>query len=204
MDQNTATLAAYEAGWEKYLAGTPEVPLNEHGIWLPDALTRRPRGPVLEIGSGPGHDASHMEAIGVPVIRTDACTGFVKNLQDQGHEAQLLNVITDDLGGPYGMIYAFAVFQHFNGTQLSKVLRKCRDALVPGGVLAFSMRRGVGSEWHKRKGLDRRFFCYWQPGELWQITEYAGLTVTSLHQDTQVSRDGDQALKTWLLMTAVA
>jgi SAM-dependent methyltransferase len=203
-DSNSETLAAYEAGWEEYLASTPEVPLNEHGVWLPDALTRRPKGPVLEIGSGPGHDAAHMEAIGVPVIRTDACEGFVRNLRDQGHEAQLLNVLTDDLGGPYGMIYAFAVFQHFDGMQLSLVLRRCRNALVPGGVLAFSARRGLGAEWQERKGMSRRLFCYWSPAELWQIVEYAGLTVTSLHQDTQAGRDGDQIAKTWLLMTAVA
>jgi SAM-dependent methyltransferase len=157
-DANSETLAAYEAGWEKYLAGTPAVPLNEHGSWLPDALVRRPPGRVLEIGSGPGHDAAHMEAIGVPVERTDACAGFVQNLQDQGHEARLLNVLTDDLGGPYGMIYAFAVFQHFDGFQLSAVLRRCHNALVPGGVLAFSARRGTGTEWQERKGLGRRLF----------------------------------------------
>lgn len=205
MDPNTETIAAYEAGWAKYLAGTPAVPLNEHGVWLPDALVRRPgQGPVLEIGSGPGHDAANMEAIGVPVQRTDACGAFVENLRSEGHAARQLNVLTDDLGGPYSMIYAFAVFQHFSGVQLTGALRKCQQALVPGGILAFSARRGAGVEWVERKGLARRRFHYWQPGELWMMTEWSGLTVTSLHQDIQLARDGDEIAKTWLLMTAVA
>lgn len=164
IDPNTETLLAYELGWSHYLDATPSVPLGCHGPWLPDALALRPGGStVLEIGSGPGNDARQIEELGIPVERTDACAAFVAHLRSQGHKARELNALTDDLGGPYGMIYSFAVFQHFTGVQLSKVLRKCRGALMPGGVLAVSLRRGGDPEWVERKGMDRRLFWYWQP-----------------------------------------
>lgn len=208
-DPNTETLLAYEEGWQRYLLGTPSVPLDIHGPWLPDAMAMRPAGStILEIGSGPGHDAEWMERYGATVERTDACEGFVANLQSQGHEARKLNVLTDDIIPPassrrYGMIYAFAVFQHFAGWQVSGALRRCRDALAPGGVLAFSMRRGGLPEWSERKGMERRYFRYCQPAGLWEAVEHAGLTMKALHQDTQVALDGERAAKTWLLVTAI-
>lgn len=203
-DPNAETLLAYEEGWERYLASTPSVPLDCHGDWLPGALALRPAGStVLEIGSGPGHDALWMERYGAAVERTDACEAFVAHLDSQGHKARLLNVLTDDIGGPYGMIYAFAVFQHLTGWQLSGALRRCRGALVPGGILAFSMRRGGLPEWSERKGMARRYFRYCQPAGLWEMTEHAGLTMKAMHQDTQVAQDGERAAKTWLLVTAM-
>lgn len=208
-DPNAETLLAYDEGWQRYLLGTPKVPLDIHGPWLPNALAMRPYGStVLEIGSGPGHDAAQMEAEGIDVERTDACEPFVAYLEHLGHGARVLNVLTDDIVPPgsarrYGMIYAFAVFQHMTGTQVSAALRRCRDALAPGGVLAFSVRRGQHPEWAERKGMTRRLFWYWEPGPLWDMVEYAGLTVKAMHQDTQHGQDAEQADKTWLLVTAV-
>lgn len=204
IDPNTLTLDAYEKGWREYLAGTPKVPLSFHGLWLTEALARRPKdNTVLEIGSGPGHDAANMEALGVRVQRSDATAAFVGHLQEQGHSAWQLNVLTDELAGPWGMVYAFAVFQHFNEVQFRTALRRCRAALEPGGALAFSVRRGSGADWRERKGLARRFFLFWQPGPLWDAVEKEGLRMVSLIQDTQTAADADHEDKTWLLATAV-
>ena len=207
-DPNAETIGAYENGWRKYLAGTPPVALDIHGPWLPSALALRPAGStVLEIGSGPGHDAILIESTGAHVERTDATAAFVNHLRSQGHKARLLNVLTDEIGTGYGMIYAFAVFQHFTWPQFRTALGRCRDALEPGGVLAFSMRRGeggvFGGGWRERKGMDRRFFMFWQPGQLWDQVEKAGLRVVTLHQDEAVWQDSDEERKTWLLTTAV-
>lgn len=203
-DPNALTLDAYEKGWREYLAGTPKVPLTFHGFWLTGALAARPcDSTVLEIGSGPGHDAAAMELLDIKVERTDGAAAFVAHLREQGHEARQLNVLKGDIGGPYGMIYAFAVFQHFTPAQHAEALRRCAAALEPGGVLAFSVRRGSGADWRARKGLARRFFMFWQPGPLWEAVENAGLRVLSVHQDTQTAADADHEDKTWLLVTAI-
>lgn len=57
-------------------------------------------GRVLELGSGPGWDALHLEARGVRVTRSDATGAFLTRLRAAGHEALHLGVRTDDLGGP--------------------------------------------------------------------------------------------------------
>lgn len=208
MNPNAVTLAAYQQNWQQYLAGTPPVPLDEHGPWLPQALALRPPGStVLEIGSGPGHDAAAMEATGIPVERTDATEAFVEHLRAQGHQTRQLDILTGEprsvLNLTYGMIYAFAVFQHFEDWQFRFALRKCAEVLAPGGVLAFSARRGGRPEWRERKGMDRRLFWYWEPGPLWAAVELAGLRMAALHQDVAHSQDAEQATKTWLLATAV-
>lgn len=207
MNPNAVTLAAYQQNWQQYLAGTPPVPLDEHGPWLPQALALRPPGStVLEIGSGPGHDAAAMEATGIPVERTDATEAFVEHLRAQGHQTRQLDILTGEPRGvlnlTYGMIYAFAVFQHFTPAQLHIALRKCAAALTPGGILAFSLRRGAGAGWRVRKDIPPRFFCFWEPGPLWEAVEQAGLRMLSLHQDGKANRDADLEMKNWLLITA--
>jgi SAM-dependent methyltransferase len=201
---NDITLQAYQNGWRQYLENSPRVPLNHHGHWLSDALNQNRKPPlILEIGSGSGHDARNFEDAGFRVERSDATPAFVNHLRTQGYPARQLNILTDDPGGPFGMIYAFAVFQHFTDDEFGLALCNCADALEPGGVIAFSMRRGTGSEWEERKGMERRFFNYWQPGRLWDAVEVAGLQMKAMHQDTKTADDGAGIAKTWLLVTAI-
>src|SRR5688500_1912918 len=72
---------------------------------IEDALRRLvqclPRGgSVLEIGSGPGRDADVVESLGAVVRRTDAAQAFVDLMAERGKQADRLNVVTDELGGP--------------------------------------------------------------------------------------------------------
>lgn len=201
---NAATIAAYESHAREYLAGTPSVPLSIHGRWFQDAVGSRPAGSrILEIGSGPGHDAVQMEALGAEVDRTDAAYAFVAHLRGQGHEVRQLNLLEDEPGTGYGMVYAFAVFAHFTQEECRLALRKCFRALTPGGVLALSFRRGDGTYWRERKGMPPRRFTFWEPGPLWEAVEDAGFGMTSMVADTNVNQDADQEVKRWLLVTAV-
>lgn len=87
-------------------------------------------------------------------------------LRQDGHAADVLNVLTDDLGGPYAGVLADAVFLHFTPQQLGGVLRRVRESLAPGGVLAFSVKIGEGTEWSDHKLGAPRFFHYWQEDAL--------------------------------------
>jgi SAM-dependent methyltransferase len=99
---------------------------------------------VLEIGSGPGRDADHLETLGVPVDRTDAAETFLRLQAERGKRARRLDVTTDELGGPYGGVLALCVLMHVSRASMDRVLGKVAAALRPGGGFLVSVRAGEG------------------------------------------------------------
>lgn len=102
------------------------------------------KGSVLEIGSGPGREADFVESLGAVVRRTDAAQAFLDVQAERGKKAELLNVVTDELGGPYDAVLALCVLIHVDREQIDAVLRKIRRALKPGGAFLVSLRTGEG------------------------------------------------------------
>jgi SAM-dependent methyltransferase len=149
---NATTLQAYEDHIQEYVDATPDQISGHVKAWIDQALAHTDKtSPVLELGSGTGRDASHIESLGYDVIRSDAAVGFVERLRSAGHEARIINALTDDLGGPSGMIFADAVFVHFTPDQVGLILNKVHQALTSGGILAFTVKQGLGSEWLSSK-----------------------------------------------------
>lgn len=101
-------------------------------------------GSVLEVGSGPGREADFIESLGAVVRRTDATRAFLEVQAERGKRAELLNVVTDELGGPYDAVLALCVLIHVDREQIDAVLRKVHAALKPAGVFLVSMRTGEG------------------------------------------------------------
>jgi len=165
--ENQGTLHSYEiAGAEGYLAShphlaNPEVMEPVKG-WLNRVLALvPPNGRVLELGSALGRDADYIESHGYSVERTDAAQTFVDYMQKQGHSARLLDLVHDELGGPYDMVFANAVLLHLTGEETEVALHKVRNSLSKGGVLAFSVKPGDGEEWTEAKMGEARYYNYW-------------------------------------------
>lgn len=158
---NSVTLRTYEATAARYRAQTAEpdgvVPLLDR---LVAALTRGSL--VLEIGSGPGRDALLLEQRGLRVARTDAARAFVEMLRVDGHDAQLLNVITDPVIGHFDGVLADAVLLHLSVPEFAAALRKLRGAVPVDGPFALTLKEGDGSEWHTRRLDLPRHFTYWR------------------------------------------
>ena len=118
---------------------------------LSNALTRLaetvPAGHVLEIGSGPGWDADALEEAGMTVRRTDITQAFIDFQRARGKEADRLDVITDDLDGPYDAVVALHVLQHVEPDDLAAVLAKVAGALRPDGRFLVSIPLGEGIGW---------------------------------------------------------
>jgi len=117
--------------------------------WIADALGRLrarvvPDAPILEIGSGVGRDANWLEARGTHVRRTDATPEFREIQRERGHHVDLLNVVSDDLGGPYGGALAMAVLMHIPRTSIGDVLAKLAASLLAGAPLLVCTREGAG------------------------------------------------------------
>ena len=182
---NTRTLAAYEQEAQRYREQTHEATMIDPFVARLHALA--PPGDLLEIGSAYGRDADALEGMGRRVRRTDATRAFVAMQQAEGHDADVLDVLTDPLvtqtEGPYAAVLANAVLLHFTPTQLHDVLTKVCGALAPGGLLGFTVKVGDGSEWSEHKLGVPRFFQYWQAIPLREAVEAAGLDVVALETE---------------------
>jgi 2-polyprenyl-3-methyl-5-hydroxy-6-metoxy-1,4-benzoquinol methylase len=165
-DPNGETLRTYEQAAALYRERTTR---TEHE---PDDLVglvaeHAPAGAhVLEAGSGPGFDATRLEALGFRVRRTDATLAFVELQRAEGHAIDVLDVRTDDLGGPYDVVFAHAVLLHIERAELPRVLTRLHDAVRPGGLLAMTLKEGDGEEWSSHKVERPRHFTYWREAPL--------------------------------------
>jgi SAM-dependent methyltransferase len=180
---NRVTLSSYEEAAERYIAATSSRPRPQELAFF-DRLAARvgAGGHVLELGSGPGRDATVLESLGLTVDRTDAAQSFVGLLTADGFEARQLNAIDDELGGPYDAVFANAVFLHFSREELAAVLKKIRDALLAGGILGFSVKEGDGEAWSNGKLDVPRHFTYWREQPLRQLLESGEWRIESLEQ----------------------
>src|SRR5688500_14402693 len=102
MTNNRRTVLAYEQcalGYTESVAPDPADGVPTELRRLVDAVG--PGARVLEIGSGPGWDADQVESLGATVRRTDVTRAFVDIQTRRGKHVELLDVLVDDLGGPY-------------------------------------------------------------------------------------------------------
>jgi 2-polyprenyl-3-methyl-5-hydroxy-6-metoxy-1,4-benzoquinol methylase len=179
------TVQSYERSAREYdtLVNPKRPPHIEDALrrlvqWLPTG------GLVLEIGSGTGRDADFIESLGAVVRRTDATQAFLDLMAERGKQADLLNVMTDELGGPYDGVLAMGVLIHVDREQTDAVLRKVHAALKPGGAFLVAMRKGEGEtsgDYHTVLWTRDRFAA---------LLAAAGLSVT--WDAESLGRDGNE------------
>ncbi len=178
-DPCDVTIATYQVTAQDYADQTQRP--SDAVVRFYDALAELVgSGRVLEVGSGPGRAAGYLEERGVPVDRTDATPAFVEMQRSAGHRAGLLDVRTDDLGGPYAAVLADAVLLHLDRPQFEAVLAKARAAVEDGGILAVTLKEGDGSGWTTAKLGKPRHYTYWREQGLRDVLTRTGWAVVSL------------------------
>jgi SAM-dependent methyltransferase len=176
-----ATVAAYDGSAREYSDAVRE--LND-GVraeldWFASDVGAG--GLVLEIGSAGGRDAIALEERGLEVRRTDVTPAFVELMRSHGYDADLLDPLTDELGGPYDGVWASACLLHVAREDLPTVLTNLADATRPGGALGMSLKEGDGDEWsvHGHVQAPRRF-TFWREAPLRAVLSRAGWRVEEL------------------------
>ena len=168
------TIASYEGAVERYLESSLPTPSPELGAFRERVRDLVPGGRVLELGSGPGHDADWFEAAGLHVTRSDATAAFADRLRARGHEVLLLDVTRDALGGPYDLVWANAVLLHLSPEQLATALAAIAAAAPR---LACTVKEGDGAGWSDAKLGRPRWFTYWREPDLRAALDAAGWRV---------------------------
>lgn len=173
------TLLSYELGIQAYLEDSTPTPTPAYARFRGRVAAELPMGArMLELGSGPGHDALFFEAQAVAVRRTDGTHAFVERLRSMGYPADVVELATSDLGGPYDIVYANAVLLHLTPSQLDDLLVKAAGAVVPDGMLAFTVKEG--DDWTTTKIGHPRYFTYWREAALGRHLAAAGWTPVSV------------------------
>lgn len=198
-----ATVAAYDASAAAYRDGlVPSERVDAAVVAFARAVG--PGARVLEIGSGGGRDARALEAAGLSVRRTDVSPGFVELLRGDGHAADVVDPLTDDLddpertGTPYDGVWANACLLHVDRSDLPTVLRRLAVAVAPGGLLRLSLKEGDGDGWSTHGHVAaRRRFTYWRSEPLRAVLEDAGWDVVEIDRTV-----GEQTGQAWLEATA--
>lgn len=179
-DPADVTLAAYEGAAELYLTSSRHPPPTVLAHLDRFAELLRGEGVVLEIGSGPGWDANHLEKRGLQVLRTDATRAFVDRLRGHGFDARRLDARTEELGGPYSGLVANAVLLHLSRSQFEAFLRRARAAVCEDGALAFTLKEGDGDGWSDHKLGGARHFTYWRADQVNQLLARTGWNLVRL------------------------
>jgi 2-polyprenyl-3-methyl-5-hydroxy-6-metoxy-1,4-benzoquinol methylase len=195
-----ATVAAYAADAGGYRDGSAVMPAPVRAAVDAFAAALGPGARVLEVGSAGGRDALALEDAGLSVRRTDVTAAFVDLLRADGHPADLLDPLTDDLadparpGAPYDGVWANASLLHVARADLPVVLRRLAAATAPDGLLRLTLKEGDGERWSRHgRVAGARHFTYWREGPLRPVLEAAGWRVERVAHD-----DGAVAGEPWL------
>lgn len=189
-DPKGATVRAYDEFAAAYREGTSG--MTEDVRHLLDRFAERAGhgARVLEIGSGGGRDALELEARGLVVHRTDISPGFVALLREAGQEAEVLDPLVDELGGPWDAVWASACLLHVEREDLPVVLRRLAGATRHGGVLHVGVKEGDGEAWstHGSVTVPRRF-VFWREEPLVETLRGAGWQVETVTRGTGTKGD---------------
>ncbi len=178
MSNTGETVRAYDADAAAYALNSASMPDFVRRD-IEDFAERLGAGArVLEIGSGGGRDAALMEELGLRVRRTDITPAFVTLLREQGHEADVLDPLHDDVSssvGPYAAVWANASLLHVGRDDLTTTLARLATVCRPGALLRISLKEGDGEGWSTHGSVThRRHFTYWRAQALRQVVHDAG------------------------------
>jgi SAM-dependent methyltransferase len=190
-----ATVRAYDGSAVEFRDARQDVPDGLLGAIGRFASVLRPGGRVLEIGSGGGQDARALEEAGLSVRRTDVTAAFVDLLRAGGHDADVVDPLTDDLSDPvtgtaYDGVWSDASLLHVRREDLSTVLARLAAATRTGGLLFASFKDGDGEAWASHGHVSApRFFTYWREEPLREVVEASGWSVE--HVGRQAGAHGE-------------
>lgn len=183
--ENRETISSYERCAEEYAQSTRGDPSEAHARFITELIRHvGSAGRVLEIGSGPGWDADHLEANGVEVVRTDVTQAFIDFQQKRGRRIGRLDLIEDKIDGQYDGIMCLYVLQHVARSLVDAVLGKFFAALSHHGALLVALRQGKGEVREVSASSGVYHTTLWSRIEFMTRLERAGFEIELSHTFT--------------------
>ncbi len=155
-----------------------------------------PPARVLEIGCGPGRDATMLQAGGYRVVALDPAWAMLELAQPSGAACvQADGRAVPILAGSVDGVWASAALLHLPRLELAIALTEIRRVLRPDGVLYCSFKRGVGEA-----ASDGRWLAYYQPDEIARMLRGADFAL----RDQWEAADSRPGAPPWIMTLARA
>jgi ubiquinone/menaquinone biosynthesis C-methylase UbiE len=170
------TQQAYGRGALLYAAGglTPGAMKREMELFA-GYLPKGAR--VLDVGCGPGRDLKEMAAMGFQVRGVDNSQELL-DMVEKGIVTLKADLRTIPLeAGSFEGIWANASLLHLPKTEMPKALGEMHRLLQAEGHLMISVKEGNGEGWSADKGMEERFFAYYESEELDLLLGEAGFEI---------------------------
>jgi len=140
---------------------------------------------VLDIGSGPGHDAGYLSTK-YSVTGVELSKRFFQIAKFENPNVNFINanIVEYDLEkNKYKGIWARDSIHHVPERKLDALFKKMADSLVEGGILYLLVREGVGEITEKERTpytTTEKFFHLFTEEELAKLTKKAGFKVEKI------------------------
>jgi ubiquinone/menaquinone biosynthesis C-methylase UbiE len=175
------------------------------GFRLEDDMARftahlAPGARVLDLGCGPGQDTVWLAEQGYAATGVDLSSGMLREARRRGVAAPLVQADLRCLpfrGGSYCGLWACASLLHIPKAQVEATVREMARVARPG-IVYIAVKRGMGEAWVEDEGGGKRFFAYYDPGELRALVAGAGCTVLSLWE----TEDSAGRSRSWINLLA--
>lgn len=203
-DHLLTTLASYEAGAVEYAHHSADRAPLAH-LHAKFAELVGPEALVLDLGSGPGHDAAELARRGLSAIACDPTRGL---LVSGGHGELASRLIQADsralpfANGCLTGIWACASLLHLPKAQVSAALREAHRILRPSGILFTSMQHGAGElvPYDPGLGLPLRHYFFYRDAEWGKLVSDVGFDILDQrvnHTDQGVTAHADGWIETF-------
>jgi len=144
-DGQVDTVGYYDLNAERFEADTGELDLSE--LYARFLKRMEPSGRVLDVGCGVGRDALAFAKRGYSVVAFDGSAEMVRLARKRiAGLAEVLQMRFDEMPWrkEFNGVWACASLLHVPASELPRVLRRLRAALMPGGVIYMSFKHGTG------------------------------------------------------------
>ena len=191
-----AVLAGGRAARDARVLTAYDAVASSYATWLDAELTAKPldrwlldrvaalagTGPVVDVGTGPGHVAAHLAAAGATVTGVDLSPGMVEEARRRHPDltfavGDLTSLLRPPAATGWGAVTAWYALVHLAGSELGPAVASMARVLAPGGWLALALHAGaevrhVDEWWEHAVDVD---FVLHDPDDVLAAVRGAGL-----------------------------
>lgn len=141
-----------------------------------------PNDKLLDIGCGPGRDASYFVEKGFDVTGIDISSKMIQLAREEVPNATFELMDIEEMTFPenhFDAVWASASLLHVPKDKINSILKQIQRFVKEGGIIYLSLKKGEGETLtpDHRYGGVKKFWAYYQEEELLSLLKNEGFTV---------------------------